>query len=334
MRPNEVLLILARHLNRKEGSITKVGAYMKKTIAYTISTVLLVNSFQLAFASNETQLAKDVATGVQSALTSKEIAAITTKSQKKTIEELNTALDQVRTLMSQIEQIQNVNESDPYLRYATQAQLAIIASSTWTMKLHLSRKDSNNIILGFSTAQIALDTFIAHYKENNKIDEKVLSKIIFDASRKLAKSGKLPAELAVITNNINSIGAELTKNQGQIAELITNPNTIAVKDVTLLVSFVYFVLHLAYPKIAKEGEGFFRSILPKVEAGALQASEGAKKVVGAGNTYASGLSDVLGMVLGMNSAESQKLVQNTLFKLNEASINFDQEISRLNTQVK
>ena len=294
---------------------------MKKIIVYAVSTTILLNSFQIAMAE---ALPERVKAGVNQVLSEKEILAIMNEADSKTTEELLAALTQVRTLMDKLNEISSVNESDKILKYANQLQIVLVGLSTYTMHSQLKSEEAKNATLVLNVATLAVNSFISHYKENHKVDATFVSRIIFETSHTLAKSGNLTPEVEKITGSLNTISSELLKNQSQISSIVTNLG--GTQDVALLASFSYLLLRIVYPKVAKQTDGFFKNVLPKIHAGLDKAAEVAKKPVMYGTNGASGVQDILSMTLGLSSADSQKLILQTLINLDNAANKLDTEI--------
>lgn len=306
--------------------ITKEGI-MKKLVALTLSSTILFNSFQLAMAQTATA---DVQKAIDAALNEKEIIALMNSADSKTTQELIVALTDVRALMVKLNEISSINESDKILKYANRLQVVLVALTAYTMHSHLKNLDVSNAVLALATASIALNTFITHYKESHKVDATVLSKIIFDTSRELSKSGKLSPELGKITDSLNTISSALLENQSQITDIVSNLG--GTQDMALLASFTYLLLHLVYPKIAKETDGFLKNILPKIQQGVQKTTEITKKPMVYGATGAAGLPDILSMTLGLSSEQSQKLILATLINLDTTANKLDAEIKLRNTK--
>ncbi|MBC7419808.1 MAG: hypothetical protein H7328_03685 [Bdellovibrio sp.] len=296
---------------------------MKKTMAFAISSAILLNSFQLAMASNETDLAKDV---IDRTLGEKEIIQLLRSADAKTTQDLIKALKDVRGLMEKISALQSINDTDPVLKYANQTQMILLALSAYTAQAHLKKADANNLVLALSTASMALNTFITHYKQNNKVDSTVLSQIVFDTSRDLSKAGNLSPELTRVTGSLNIISSTLLDNQGQIAGILTGLTGTSAQDVALVASFSYLILHLVYPRVAKETDGFLKNVLPKIEQGIASTTAATKKTIAVGGTGATAVTDLLGMTIGMNSEQSQKLILQTLINLDNSANKLESEI--------
>lgn len=296
---------------------------MKKTLGYFISTAILVNSFQFAMASAETDLVKDV---IDQTLGEKEIIELLKSADKKTTQDMILALAEIRKLAETISQIQATNESDPILKYATQTQIVLMALSAYTMQAHLKKADANNIVLALSTASMALNTFITRYKVSHKVDSQVLSSIVFDTSRQLSKTGHLTPELEKITGSLNIISTTLLDSQSQIAAMLTGLSGSSAQEVALVASFSYLVLHLVYPRVAKETDGFLKNILPKIEQGIAQTTAATKKTITIGGTSTTAVTDLLGMSVGLTGEQSQKLILTTLINLENSANKLEAEI--------
>ncbi len=296
---------------------------MKKTIGYAISAAILVNSLQFAGASAETDLVKEV---VDKTLGEKEIIELLNTADKKTTQDMVMALKEIRGLADKISQIQATNESDPVLKYATQTQIVLMALSAYTMQAHLKKADANNIVLALSTASMALNTFITRYKVSHKVDSQVLSSIVFDTSRQLAKTGNLTPELEQVTGSLNIISTTLLDNQGQLSAILTGLSGSSAQEVALVASFTYLVLHLVYPKVAKETDGFLKNILPKIEQGIAKTTAATKKTVTIGGTSTTAVTDLLGMSVGLTGEQSQKLILSTLINLENSANKLEAEI--------
>ena len=290
-------------------------------MAYAVSSAILLNSFQLAMAQSVTT---DVQNAIDKTLGEKEIIALLNSADSKTTEELIVALSDVRSLMAKLNEISTINESDAVLKYANRLQVVLVALTAYTMHSHLKSTEASNAILALGTASMALNTFITRYKESHKVDATVLSKIVFETSRELSKTGKLSPELEKITGSLNSISSALLENQSQITNIVANLG--GTQDMALLASFSYLLLHLVYPKIAKETDGFMKNILPKIQQTVEKTTELAKKPIAYGTTGAAGLPDILSMTMGLSSEQSQKLILSTLINLDTTANKLDAEI--------
>ncbi|OFZ31106.1 MAG: hypothetical protein A2622_00440 [Bdellovibrionales bacterium RIFCSPHIGHO2_01_FULL_40_29] len=294
---------------------------MKKMIALTVSSALLLNSFQVAMASPTTDQVKYA---VDRALSEKEIIELLATADSKTTEELVSALKEVRGLMDKLNEISSVNESDAVLKYANRVQIVLVALTAYTMNAHLKSKEATNAILALSTVSMGLNAFITRYKESHKVDATMLSKIVFETSKELSKTGNLTPELEKITGSLNTISSALLENQSQISGIVANLG--GTQDMALLASFSYLLLHLVYPKLAKQTDGFLKNILPRVQQGVVKTTELAKKPIAYGATGATGIPDILSMTLGLSSEQSQKLIMSTLINLDTTANKLDAEI--------
>lgn len=295
---------------------------MKKTLAMAVSTTILLNSFQLAMAQTNSE---QVQAAIDKTLGEKEIIALMNSADSKTTQELIDALTEVRALMKKLGDISTINDSDVILKYANRVQVVLVALTAFTMNSHLKSEEASSAILALSTASMAINVLIAHYKEDHKIDATVVSQIVFDTSRELSKSGKLTPELEEITSSLNSISAALVENQSQISNIVSNLG--GTQDMALLASFSYLLLHLVYPRIAKETDGFLKNVLPKVQQAVQDTVTVTKKPLVYGATGAAGLPDILSMTVGLSSEQSKKLILSTL-------INLDTTANKLAAEIK
>ncbi len=295
-------------------------------MTYAVSTAILLNSFQLAMAQS---VSADVQKVIDKTLSEKEIIALLHSADSKTTVELISALTELRSLMSKLQEISNITDADAILKNANRIQIVLLALTAYTMNSHLKSAQASNAVLALGTASMALNTFISHYKESRKVDATVLSKIVFDTSRELSKTGNLSPELEKITGSLNTISSALLENESKITDIVANLG--GTQDLALLANFSYLLLHLVYPRIAKETDGFMKNILPKIQQSIEKTAVFAKKPIAVGTTGAAGVPDILSMTLGLSAEQSQKLILSTLINLDTAANKLEAEIKNRNT---
>lgn len=297
----------------------------RKFWALTIASTLVLNSFQMA-------LAQTAANDSMTTLNEQQIQQLLKLAQNKTTDELVNTLEQVKGLMQKLETMQSSTESDPVLKYANQMQIVLIAMSGILMNSHLKNDEVKKATLAISTATLILNKIITNYKEKHRLDSKTISETIFITSRGLAKSGILTPELEKVTSSLDSISAKLIDNQSQIESIITNLG--GTQDVALIASVGYLLLHIVYPKIAKETDGYLKNILPKIREGAEKLADATKKPVAYGTVSALGIPDILSMTAGISSEQSKKIIQETLINLNTIANKLSVEIGQRKVQSK
>jgi hypothetical protein len=302
-----MLLVLSNNTNQKEDPTMN-----KRLLALTVSSTLLLNSFQMAMAS----------TPVAGEMSEAKLQEMyDSKASPKTTAELAQTLVEIQNLMTTLKKMNDTNESDVFLNYASKIQMALLAISSASMYAHLTKTEASNVKLGTSVAALLLNKFIEYRKEHRTLDPKAISAKIIETSNQISQMDGVPADVLKVKQELNALTLDLLKNEGDLQNIVKGLSGSS-SDLILAANVAYLVLHVAYPKLAKEADGLLKN---KALQKALEL--GQKPTAALGTTSGiTGVTDLVSATLGMNSEKSRNLVTTTLINLDTAASNLKFEI--------
>jgi len=304
----------------------------KRTVAVLMSSALLFNSFQVAFAGSKVAAQVD-----QTEMSLEQMNEALNESNPLRIQETKIALSEITSLIAQIKAISSNQENDVILEYGKYVQLALLGISAHAMDAHLKKDEALKLRMSASVAALLLNKVLSVYKERHSLDSKTLSNKLTETYMEIASRTDLPKEVIDVQEKLIAMNAELTADQGLIQDVITNSG--AGQNIALIASVGYLVLHFANPKLAKEADaavqevGAVRKILQDMlvasKAGKFSGTMAMGSTVGAG-----GLQDVLEMTLGMSSERAQTKANSALMDLNSQANKLRAEIAKRSGDLK
>jgi hypothetical protein len=203
--------------------------------------------------------------------------------------------------------------------------MALLVISSASMYAHLTKTEASNVKLGTSVAALLLNKFIEYRKEHKTLDGKAISEKIIETSNQISQMDGIPEDVLKVKQELNGLTIELLKNEGDLQNIVKGLSGSS-SDLVLAANVAYLVLHIAYPKLAKEADGLLKN---KALQKAIDL--GQKPAAALGTTSGiTGVTDLVSATLGMNSEKSKNLITTTLINLDTAASNLKYEIQDRN----
>lgn len=292
---------------------------MKRLIAMTLSTSLLFNSAQMAFAATDAR--------ADQSLSESEIQEMLGITNTKVVEALKKSLVEVTSLMGKLRTMSDQKESNPWIRALDYGDLILAATSAYTLQAQMKKADSARILMSVNVASLLLKKISQYLKEGHKLDGKVIGQKIFETSNEISNIEGMPEDIKRVKMELNELTIKLQENKGMIDNAAAQ---MGVGDnIALVIGVVYLAIHLVYPKSAKQADAVLTAVLPKLQESILKATQvGKGKVLTGASAATVGLPDIVRFAAGITSEQSQDIVNRTLVNLDTTATNIRAEIAR------
>lgn len=295
-----------------------------KKLALALATIISVNS--TAFAASDLARSSDKLNQAiqQGQINPEALESLLTKSEKETIADLKMVLAQVENLKTSLVQIQSDNSKDLVLKYANQAQVILVAASAMALKSHMKQSEKSNLALKLAAASALLNSFIRHYQEIKNLKPDQMGLFISQFNQEMKTSGILSSEIIEMSNELGEISNRLIQEKSQLDVIISKLG--GGSDIATAAIILLAVTHWVSPKLAKEADSVLKELSHKLAHGGAAAAQNSKTVGAAGAV--AGLPDLVGITLGLDSANSQEIVAVTINNLTKAANKLKMEIAQ------
>ncbi|MGZ5279675.1 MAG: hypothetical protein ACXWC9_07025 [Pseudobdellovibrionaceae bacterium] len=308
-----------------------------KLFAFAISAGLIVNPLAALAQQSPSQLVdlSNLSPEVKAAIPPEVLAKMMAAAQRKTMEDLNSTLASVDTMIAQLNGMQENAEDDLFLKHAKRVQGALVAFNMYATKLHLKDKGASDVMAYLTVATALVNSLIRHWNptthsfdwasNEGRIEAKVVNQIIEEATKDIANRPGLAKEVTEAMSQLNQLKGNVDLQKNKYVEMIESFG--GSQDAIAGISAISIILHLVSPKLAKYSEKVMSKVMPVIG----RAKQGGSVTAGV-----SGLPDFAGWAFGMGSDETQALLAKTLNSLLETKMGLKESMNKQgsSTQLK
>jgi len=307
-----------------------------KIIAFALSAVLMVNPLVALAQQSPSQLVdlSNLSPELKASIPPEVLAKMAAASQKKMMEDLNTTLASVDTMIAQLNGMQENADDDLFLKHAKRVQGALVAFNMYATKLHLKDKGASDIMAYLTVATALVNSLIRHWNptthsldfvsseghwvsNEGRIEPKVVNQIIDEATKDIVNRPGLAKEVTEAMAQLSQLKGNVDLQKNKYVEMIESFG--GSQDAIAGISAISIILHLVSPKLAKYSEKVLSKVMPVVG----RAKQGGSVTAGV-----SGLPDFAGWAFGMGSDETQALLAKTLNSLLQTKMGLKESISQ------
>lgn len=292
----------------------------KQLMALSLTTAIVANPLTAALATDSLQ---------NKVVTMEQMLQINEMAKKETGVDLQQVLKSVEEAKKRLEIIRESKETDPVLVFAQNAEFAVLSFNAAAAAIHTKNSKITTAVVFGSALTSVMNAGVNYYKtvknRGEKFDSRALGKEIAEAVHALKQSGleqqmgiELSDDVEQIRNDLESVSSAINMaNDLTPGEFRTKDN---IQAAGAMVALGASLAHIIAPRIGmniEKEEAIGQRVLQFLRN---YSAGNAKKHSAAGGTVA-GFVEGYDMVIGMQSPQVTKILNDTFDNMNKATLN-------------